>query len=230
MEGNARPGNETLPADPPGTNQAVAIAGELPGSNPFAEKVGEVPLEAELRELAAQNSGVQITETYQIHTDTPAGCSLAAPTGFQESQDSLACIGMSVRVTRTIEATGVPTGEAYTTDEKGTPTQTIVTHRDVQGVIIDVLDNLPGKGLPGLAGVGEADDLYEVNTAAGLLVDGGGGGEAFARLMETCRPASDSPLGIPAMDLDFNLFELDETGSGPEARSGPRGSPGSQLL
>ncbi len=46
-EGDAPAGNETLPADPPGTNQAVAVVGELPGSNPFAEMVGEVPLEAE---------------------------------------------------------------------------------------------------------------------------------------------------------------------------------------
>ena len=106
-EGDAPAGNETLPADHPGTNQVVAIAGDLPGSNPFAEMVGEVPLEAELRELAAQNSGVQITETYQIHTDTPAGCSLAAPMGSQESQDPLACIGMSVRVTSTIEPIGM---------------------------------------------------------------------------------------------------------------------------
>ncbi len=72
------PGNEVVPTDHPETNQAVAVAGELPGSNPFAEMVGEVPLEAELRDLAARNSEVQITDTYQIHTDTPAECSLAA--------------------------------------------------------------------------------------------------------------------------------------------------------
>ncbi len=95
-EGDGPAGNETLPADCPETNQAVAVVGELPGSNPFAEMVGEVPLEAELRELAARNSGVQIMETNQIHTDTPARCSLAAPTGSLKSQDPLACIGMSV--------------------------------------------------------------------------------------------------------------------------------------
>ncbi len=83
-EEDAPAGNETLPADHPGTNQAVAIAGELQGFNPFTEMVGEVPLEAELRELAAQNSGVQITETYQIHTDTPAGVFISCPDGLSE--------------------------------------------------------------------------------------------------------------------------------------------------
>ncbi len=122
IEGNAPAGSETSSADPTGTDQAVAIAGELPGPNPFAKMVREVPLEAELRELAAQNSGVQINETYQIQTDTPAGCSLCAPMGSQKFQDPLACIGMSVRVTRTIEAKGVPTGEVSTTSEGGTPT------------------------------------------------------------------------------------------------------------
>ncbi len=43
-EGKAPAGNETLPADYPGSNQVVAVADELPGSNPFAEMVGEVPL------------------------------------------------------------------------------------------------------------------------------------------------------------------------------------------
>ncbi len=150
-----------------------------------------------MRELAAQNSGVQITETYQIHTDTPAGCSLAAPMGSQEPNDPLACIGMSMRVTRTIEAKGVPTGKAYTADERGTLMQTIITQRDVQGVIIDVLDELPRKNPPGPPDVVEKDDLYEINTdfAADLLKDGGE--EALAQLMETYHPASDSPLDIP---------------------------------
>ncbi len=101
----------------------MAVAGELPGSNLFAEMGGEVPLEAELRELAAQNSGVQINETYQIQTDTPAGCSLSAPMGSQELQDPLACIGMSVRITRTVKATVVPTREVSTTNGRDTPTQ-----------------------------------------------------------------------------------------------------------
>ncbi len=128
---------------------------------------------------------------------------------------------MAVRVTRTIEATGVPTGEAYTTDERGTPTQTIVTQRDAQGVIIDVLDNFPGKDLPGPPGVVETDDLYEINTdfAADLLKDGGE--EALTQLMETYHPTSDSPLDVPALELDFNQFKLDETRSGPETRSPP---------
>ncbi len=83
MEESAPAGTESLSAVPVGTEQAVAVAGELPGPNPFAEMVGEVPLEAELRELAAQNSGVQINETYQIQTATPAGGFLPAPTGSE---------------------------------------------------------------------------------------------------------------------------------------------------
>ncbi len=220
-EGDAPAGNEVASADCPETNQAVAVAGELPGSNPFAEMVGEVPLEAELRELAARNSEVQITDTYQIHTDTPAGCSLAAPMGFQASQDPLACIEMSVRVTRTIEVTGVPTGETTATGEVDTPTQTVVTQREAQGVIINVLNNVPENNLLGLSGVGETDELYRINTdfAAGLLNDGGD--ETFVQLMETYHPAADFPLDVPTLELDFNQFELDENGSGPETKSGP---------
>ncbi len=97
-------------------------------------------------------------------------------------------------------------------------------------MIIDVLDNLPGKNLPGPPGVVETDDLYEINTdfAADLLKDGGE--EAFAQLMETYHPASDSPLDIPAIELDFNQFELDETGSGLETRSGPEEESGEPAI
>ncbi len=63
-EGGAPTGSETLPADPPGANEAEAIASGLPVPNPFEDAAGEAPLEAELRELAARNSGVQLTETY----------------------------------------------------------------------------------------------------------------------------------------------------------------------
>ncbi len=206
MEENALAGSETSSADPARTDQAVAVAGELPGSNPFAEMVGEVPLEAELRELAARNNGVQINETYQIQTDTPARGFLFAPMGSQTFQDPLACIGMSVKVTRTIEARGVPTGEASTTGEGDTLTQTVITHRNAQGVIVDVLDGLPGKNLPEPPGGVEVDDLYEVNTdfAADLLKHGRE--EALAQLMETYNPTSDFPLDVPALELDFNQF------------------------
>ncbi len=219
-ERGAPAGSETLPADSPGANKAAAIVGGLAVLNPFADVVGEVPLEAELRELAAHNSGVQITETYQIHTDTPTGCSLAAPTGSQEPEDPLACIGMSVRVTRTLEARGVPTGEVPTTDTGGTPTQTIITHCDAQGVVIGVLNDSSQQNPSEPPGVVEKDDLYEINTdfAVDLLKDGGE--ETIAQMMETYHPASGSPLDIPAIELDFNQFELDESGSCPEARSG----------
>ncbi len=43
--------------------------------------------------------------------------------------------------------------------------------------------------------------------------------------METYHPVSGSPLDIPAIELDFNQFELDESGSGPETRSGPEEEP-----
>ncbi len=105
-EGDAPTGNETLPADPSGANEMEAVSSGLPVPNPFDDVAGEAPLEAELREMAARNSGIQLTETYQIHTDTPARLSLAAPTGSQEHEDPLACIGMSVRVTRTLAARG----------------------------------------------------------------------------------------------------------------------------
>ncbi len=221
MEENAPAGSENSSADPAGTDQAVAVAGELPGPNPFADMVGEVPMEAELCELAAQNSGVQINETYQIQMATPAGGFLPAPTGSQTFQDPLTCIGMAVKVTHTIEATGVPTGEASTAGGEPTPTQTVITHRDAQGVIVNVLDGMPGKNLPEPPSGTEADDLYKVNTgfAADLLRDGGD--KAISQLIETYHLTD-----IPTLDLDFNQFELDETESGPEAMSGSEEEPG----
>ncbi len=222
MEENALAGSEVPSTDPAGIDQAVAVAVELPGSNPFAKMVGEVPLKAELRELATRNSRVQINETYQSQTATPAGGFLPAPTGSQTFQDLLACIGMSVKVTHTIEATGVPTGEVSTTGEESASTQTVMTHPDAQGVIVDVLDGRPGKSLPEPPGGTDVDDLYKVNTGftADLLKDGGD--EAISQLMETYHLTSD----IPMMELDFNQLEMDETGSGPEAMSGPEEEPG----
>ncbi len=70
--------SETLPADPPEANETEAISSGLPVPNPFDDVAEEAPLEAELRELAACNSRVQLTETYQVHTDTPARLSLTA--------------------------------------------------------------------------------------------------------------------------------------------------------
>ncbi len=126
-----------------------------------------------------------------------------------------------MKVTRTIEATGVPTGEASTAGGEATPTQTVITHRDAQGVIVNVLDGMPVKNLPEPPGVTEADDLYQVNTgfATDLLKDGGD--EAISQLKEMYHLTD-----IPALDLDFNQFELDETESGPEAMSGSEGEPG----
>ncbi len=117
MDENAPAGSEVSSTDPAGTDRAVAVAVELPASNPFAEMVGEVPLEAELRELFARNSGDQIDETYQIRAAAPEGGFLPAPAGSLTFQDPLTCIGMSVRVTQTIEATGVPAGGAAAAGE-----------------------------------------------------------------------------------------------------------------
>ncbi len=128
---------------------------------------------------------------------------------------------MAMKVTHTIEATGVPTGEASMAGGEPTPTQTVITHRDAQGVIVNVLDGMPGKNLLEPPGGTEADDLHKVNTgfAADLLRDGGD--EAISQLIETYHLTD-----IPALDLDFNQFELDETESGPEAMSGSEGEPG----
>ncbi len=229
-EGGAPTGRETLPADPPAATKAGAVASGLAMPNPFTDAVREVPLEAELRELAVHHSGVQLTESCQIHTDTPTGYSLAALMGSQEPEDPLACIGMSVRVTRTIEAKGVPTGEASTADGGGTRMQTIITHRDVQGVVIGVLNDSPWQNSSGPPGAAGKDDLYEINTdfAADLLKDGGE--ETIAQLMDTYHPVSDSPLDIPAIELDFNQFELDKSGSGLETRSGPEEEPGEPAI
>ncbi len=97
-------------------------------------------------------------------------------------------------------------------------------------MIIDVLDGMPGKSLPGPPGEIETGDLYEINTefAADLLKDGGE--EALAQLMETYHPASEFPLDVPTLELDFNQFELDETGSGPETRSGPEEESGEPAI
>ncbi len=119
----------------------------------------------------------------------------------------------------------MPTSEVSAADWGDTLTQTVITHRDAQGVTISVLNDSPRRNPPEPAGVMERDDLYEVNTdfAADPLKDGGE--EALAQLMETYHPASGSPLDIPVIELDFNQFELEESGSSPETRSGPEEEP-----
>ncbi len=181
-------------------------------------------------ELAARNSGVQLTETYQVHTDTPARLSLTSPTGAREQEEQLACIGMSVRVTRTLAATGVPAGEVSTAAGGDTPTQTVTTHREARGVIIHVLDDSPLRNPPKPLKPAEEEDLYEINTdfAADLLQDGRD--EALAQLVETYHPTSGSPLDVLAIELDYNQFELDESGSGQEMGPGPEEEPGAPTV
>ncbi len=62
----------------------------------------------------------------------------------------------------------------------------------------------------------------------GLLKDGGE--EALAQLMESYNPTSAFPLDVPALELDFNQFELDETGSSPETKSGPEEESGEPAI
>ena len=87
-----------------------------------------------------------------------------------------------------------------------------------------------GKNLLGPPGAEETDELYNINTefAADFLKDGGD--EALAQLMETYHPVADFPLDVPTLELDFNQFELDETGSGPEMRSGPEEESGEPAM
>ncbi len=229
-EGDVLTGNETFLAEQAGATEIETVEGGPAVPNPFADMVGEAPMEAELRELAAHNSGVQLTETYQIHTGTPAGCSLATPTGSQGPEDLLACIGMSVRVTRTLEAEGVPTSEVPDTGQEGTRTHTIITQQEAQGVIFGALNDPSRPDSSRLPGTMGEDDLYEINTdfAADMLKDGGE--ETVAQLMETYHPTSDSPIDVPAIDLDFNQFDLDESGFGPETRTGPEKEPGKPAI
>ncbi len=43
LEEDSLAGSEVSSTDPAGMDQAVAVTGELPGTNPFAEMVGEIP-------------------------------------------------------------------------------------------------------------------------------------------------------------------------------------------
>ncbi len=226
-EGNVPAGSGTPDhefPDPPDDNEAMAVLSGMPVPNPFDDTLGVTPLEDELRDLAARDSGVQLTETYQIRVGTPAPPPLTAPAGSQEQEDRLACIGMAVRVTRTIEANRVPTSEAPAIEMGHTPTQTITTHREARGVIVGVLDNPPLDDPPEPSEPLEGDDLYEIDTdfTADLLRDGGG--EALAQLVETYDPTSGSPLDfqdVPVIELDCNQLELNESGSGQEPESWP---------
>ncbi len=229
-EGGTPIENETVRAGPPNNNEARVVSSGLPIPNPFDDAAEEVPLEAELRDLAARDSGVQLMKTYQVHTDTPTRLSLTAPTGSQEQEEQLACIGMSVRVTRTLAASGLPAGEVSATDGGGTMRQTVTTHREARGVIIRVLDDSSLRNPPEPSKPVEEDDLYEINTdfVADLLQDGGE--EALAQLVETYHPVTGSPLDVSAIELDYNQFELDESGSGLEAGLGPEEEPGEPAI
>ncbi len=101
-EGNVPAGSGTLCLNPPDDNETVAISSRMPTPNPFEDVAKAAPFEAELHDLAVRNSGVQITERHHVHVGTPAPLLLTAPAGPQGQVDWLACIGMAVRVTRTV--------------------------------------------------------------------------------------------------------------------------------
>ncbi len=209
-EGSVPERSGTLCPDLPYDDETTAISSGMPIPNPFDDAAGATPLEDELRDLAAHDSGVQLTETYRVCVGTPSPLPLAASAGSQEREDRLACIGMAVRVTRTIEMTGVPASEAPAIDMGHTPTQTITTHQEARGVIVGVLDNSPVDEPPQSSEPLEGDDLYEINTefTVDLLRDGGG--EALAQLVETYKPTSGSPLDfqdVPAIELDCNQLD-----------------------
>ncbi len=89
-------------------------------------------------------------------------------------------------------------------------------------MIISVLNNSPPQEPPEPPKPVEEEDLYGINTdfTADLLQNGGE--EALAQLVETYHPALGSPLDAPAIELDYNQFELDESGSGQEVGPGPK--------
>ncbi len=129
-----------------------------------------------------------------------------------------------MRVTRTLDAEGIPTCEVSNTGGDGTRTHTIITQQEAQGVILGALNDPSRPDASGPLGTMGEDDLYDVNTdfAADLLKDGEG---TVAQLIETYHPTSDSPIDVPVLEVDYNQFDLDESGSGPEARTSPDKEP-----
>ncbi len=197
------------------SDDAATTSSQMPVPNPFGDAAGASPLKADLHNLAARDSGVQLTETYRVHVGTSSPLLLTARPGLQAQEDQLAHIGMAVRVTRTVEATGVPVGEASATAMEPSPTQTVTTHREASGVIVGVLDNLLPDELPAEL---ENDDLYEINTdfMGDLLRDGGG--EGLAELVKMYSSMVESSLGFsdaPEIELDYNQLDLDEGDSDP---------------
>ncbi len=65
-----------------------------------------------------------------------------------------------MRVTHTVEVTGVPVTGAAATSTVVPPTHTVTTHQEVRGVAVSVLDGLPSGQQPVES---EGDDLYEIN-------------------------------------------------------------------
>ncbi len=99
--------------------------------------------------------------------------------------------------------------------------QTITTYREARGVIVGALDDPPPNEPPEPP---KQDDLYEINSdfSEDLLWDGGG--EALAELVKMYSATVGSSLGlhdVPVIEFDCNQSELDESGSGQEAESGP---------
>ncbi len=141
-------------------------------ANPFVEVATPAPLETELRDLAAQDSGVQLRETHQVHLGAPTPMPYASQPGPSDWQANLASIGMAVWVTRTVGATDVPVSEASPTLTGLPPTQTVTTHQDMKRVVVSVLDDSLLARQPGEP---HDDNLDEINMdfAEELLKDDG---------------------------------------------------------
>ncbi len=82
-------GAETLAHLPDGAD-ASTLADVTPNANPLLGVATPATLEEDLRDLAAHNPEVQLTETHCIHVGALALTSLPVPSGSQDQQQALA--------------------------------------------------------------------------------------------------------------------------------------------
>ncbi len=200
--------SERDPHQHPNNDVATTTASGMPASNPFEDVAKSAPLEADLHNLVARNHGVQLMEIHQVHMGTPTPLLLATRTGLQEQEDQLAHIGMVVRVTHTVETTGMPVVGSSIMAMGPSSTQTVTTHQEASGVVVGVLDNFPSDQPPEEP---EEKDLFMINTefVGDLLRDGGG--EALAELVKTYTPMLGSSPDFPdAPEIEVDLEKLDQ--------------------
>ncbi len=94
----ASPLAETLPAGDgtphlPDTTDTLTMSDVMPITNPFEDVAEPGPLEADLRDLAVRNPGVQLTEIHHVHLGTPTPMPSTVQLGSQEQEDQLAHTG-----------------------------------------------------------------------------------------------------------------------------------------